>query len=317
MAYTDSLGRVHEREDTRDADNAARDRVGGTDWDAIERELRGRGGSMDVSSELEDIRRNYGMDVPKSLDELKQGAFAKIDQRLSSDSGGGRGDDDSPSRSVSDLEQRYAQSASRLDALVGQLSSQQAEDRERALAQQAQTKQYLDGVLSSASKPVDIADPQFAPIVKAGRLSDQRQLEQRRAALAERLASEGLGDSGAFNAKLSGIQQQIGEGGSMREANLMVGELQNRRQQMMQALALAQSSGNFQQAQALQQQLAAIDTQMNTMRLDESARQFDENLGLGYGQLGQQRYAFDNDLGFRLAALQAQLNAQPFPYLFG
>ena len=191
----------------------------------------------------------------------------------------------------------------RYAALVEQLLRNQEEDRKRALEQQQRTQQYLNQILEQASRPVSIDDEQFQPIVKAGRLGDQRNIERRRAALAERLAAQGLGDSGTMETGIQGIYQDVGESASQREAQLLANELQNRRAQLMQGLSMAMQSGNFQQAQALQQQLAAIDAQMRSY-------QFDANRS-------DRRYEFDNDLGYRLAALQAQLNAQPFGYFGG
>lgn len=93
MPYQDNTGRWHETEETAKADDAARARVAATDWAAEEQKLReeaARQGLEYHSSDLEDIRRNYGYDVPTgTLEQLRANAFRKYQERATNEPGGG------------------------------------------------------------------------------------------------------------------------------------------------------------------------------------------------------------------------------------
>lgn len=98
MPFQGNDGRWHEREDTRDADNAARARVSATDWGGVEARLRAEAKAKGLEyheSDLEDIRRNYGYDRPSgSLSELEAAAFKKYGERAPQVGDGGSGDGD-------------------------------------------------------------------------------------------------------------------------------------------------------------------------------------------------------------------------------
>lgn len=92
MPY-DNTGRWHETEETARADDEARARVAATDWTSEEQKLReeaARQGLEYHSSDLEDIRRNYGYDVPTgTLEQLRANAFRKYQERATNEPGGG------------------------------------------------------------------------------------------------------------------------------------------------------------------------------------------------------------------------------------
>ncbi len=127
---------------------------------------------------------------------------------------------------------------------------------------------YLNGLLQQSSQAPSASDPIMAGAFGAGRVADQRNIDRQRAALAEQLGGQGLGQSGAMNTRTMGIQQRVGEQQALRESGMLYDESNARRNALLQ--------------------------------------------GLG---LDQNRYQGDNDLGYRLAALEAQLNqnaVQPF-----
>lgn len=121
----------------------------------------------------------------------------------------------------------------------------------------------LNSALGQFQQPVGLTDPGIQPALRAGAGADQRSFERQRAALAELMGAQGLGDSGGFNTQVLGIGQKIGEAGSQRDAGLVYDEMGNRRNALLSALGM-----------------------------------------------DQQRYNVDNDLAYRLAALEAQLNQQ-------
>lgn len=126
----------------------------------------------------------------------------------------------------------------------------------------------LNGLISQSSSPVSASDPIMAGAFGAGRVADQRNIDRQRAALAEQLGSQGMGDSGAMNTRTGAIQQRVGESQALRESGMLYDEGNARRNALLQALGLDQS-----------------------------------------------RYAGDNDIGMRIAALEAMLNnqaVQPF-----
>jgi hypothetical protein len=127
----------------------------------------------------------------------------------------------------------------------------------------------LNGAISNFQQPVGLNDPGIAPAIRAGAGADQRSFERQRAALAEIMGSQGLGDSGGFNTEVLGIGQKIGEAGAQRDAGLVYDEMGSRRNALMQALGMDQG-----------------------------------------------RYQADNDLGYRLAALEAMLNGQAMQPFF-
>lgn len=121
----------------------------------------------------------------------------------------------------------------------------------------------LNSAITNFQQPVGLNDPGLAPALRAGAGADQRSFERQRAALAEALGANGLGDSGAFNTQLQNIGQRVGEAGAQRDAGLVYDEMGSRRNALLSALGM-----------------------------------------------DQQRYNVDNDLGLRLAQLEAMLNGQ-------
>lgn len=127
---------------------------------------------------------------------------------------------------------------------------------------------FLNSLLSQSSQAPSASDPIMAGAFGAGRVADQRNIDRQRAALAEQLGSQGLGQSGAMDTRTGAIQQRVGEQQALRESGMLYDESNARRNALLQALGLDQS-----------------------------------------------RYQGDNDMGYRLAALQANLNqnaVQPF-----
>src|SRR5690349_24116746 len=89
---------------------------------------------------------------------------------------------------------------------------------------------FLNGLLQQSSQAPTADDPIMHGAFAAGRVADQRNIDRQRAALAEQLGAYGMGDSGAFNTKLGGIQQRVGEQQALRErSEEHTSELQSRR----------------------------------------------------------------------------------------
>lgn len=123
----------------------------------------------------------------------------------------------------------------------------------------------LNSALSNFAAPVGLNDPSLQPALRAGAGADQRSFERQRAALAEVMGANGLGDSGGFNTQLQNIGQQIGEAGAQRDANLVYNEMGSRRNALLSALGLDQQRYNVDNDLALQ--LARLEAQLNTQAI--------------------------------------------------
>ena len=151
---------------------------------------------------------------------------------------------------------------------------------EQAL-RQAPVRDVLMQQLQAAAEPVTTDTGALAPIADAIRLANQRAAERQQRDLAARLSMPGVGlaDSGAYEAGLAGIQQARGEANAMQLANLMQGELQNRRSQLQGLLGMAMETGDREQARNLEAELRLLGTR-------EGQQRFYDDLHYRYDQLG-------------------------------
>jgi hypothetical protein len=158
---------------------------------------------------------------------------------------------------------------------------------------------YQDSLLSliqNAQRPPSLTDPTLQPASDVYRASQQRATERARSALAERAAATGTLGAGGFDAGVQQLYNEEGRNIAEYNANLVLGEMQARRQQLMQGLALAQATGNAEAARQLQTQLALLQESMG-----ES--QFGRELGFREKALGQQGTLGRGELALRLLAL--------------
>jgi len=173
---------------------------------------------------------------------------------------------------------------------MDQFSAYLQQNQARIDAERAQTRQLLMEQLGAASRPVSATDPGIAPILDAQRLALQRSSERQRSQMAARLANENLLDSGTFDTGMLGIEQARGEAMAGFTGDILNRELNARREQLTQLLAMAVQSGDAESARQIQTQLAAITAQMDDRyryaALAEGARQFDMSDLFRYDQLG-------------------------------
>jgi hypothetical protein len=179
---------------------------------------------------------------------------------------------------------------SNLQSTVGNLFQQQP-----ASPIQSAYQDSLLSVLNRAQQPVSIADPSLQPVSDTHRLGMQRTREREQARIAEGNAATG---GGGFATDRAGERLRAQEGRTNAEfdANLVKGELDARRGQLMQALSLAQSTGNAEAARQLQTQLALLQESVG-----ES--QFGRELGFREEALGQQGRLGMGELALRLMGL--------------
>jgi hypothetical protein len=150
------------------------------------------------------------------------------------------------------------------------------------------------------SDVVDPNDPAFQAQFLPVRHAIERNAQRMREAAAERAAAEGTSFGGRG---LGGEIGSIGELTGAQTASALGGflgqEIQAKRQQLMQALQLANAIGARDQAVALQERLSALD---NAFR---------------YAQLQQQGSQWNDQYGLSRLALLYQMNRDPLSLLLG
>lgn len=161
--------------------------------------------------------------------------------------------------------------------------------------QTAYSEQLLN-LMNESSQPVSLADPNLSQQSETYRASRQRGTERQRSALAERAAQTGTSGAGGFDTAVGNLYGDESRDIAGNDAELVRGEMTARRAQMMQALTLAQQTGNADAARQLQTQLALLDASLNQS-------QFTDELGFRNSALTQQGKLGQGDLALRLLAL--------------
>lgn len=161
----------------------------------------------------------------------------------------------------------------------------------------------LTNQISTLSDPnqAGVNSPWVQPAIAANHVATARGLEGTNANIAEQMAAEGLGHSGAMDV----AKQRAAEDASSSEANFAGGAVQNQSGLNLGALTnllgvgggqLTSANSTLTQQQGLANQLAEANGQ----------------LGLGYGQLNNSAVQGNNSLGYNYAALMALMNQQGY-----
>jgi hypothetical protein len=166
---------------------------------------------------------------------------------------------------------------------------------------------------------VSISDPNLRPQADAFRASQEHSRRQRQEAAAEALGSRGMESSGAMDAEVASSWDDMGRNVATHDASLIAGELQARRSEIMQALALAGNTINADLARDLQRELSNIDAALRREGFslqdklgsgDIDLRRFlgtgQLNLGLLDLLLGDEH--FKSNLGFQIGSKEADMN---------
>ena len=181
--------------------------------------------------------------------------------------------------------QNGSNGASNMDAFLAYLKSKDS----AAQGNQDALRKILMEQLGAASSPVSADAPGIRDVLAGRRIASQRNAERLRAQAAESMGAQGLGQSGALNAKLEGINQQQGEADTQGTGQLLFQELGAKRQQLTNLLSLAVQSGDAESARNIAAQLEAIRAQMQqgqfTDSLNQRGQQFNDQLGFNYNSL--------------------------------
>lgn len=154
--------------------------------------------------------------------------------------------------------------------------------------------------LLGRGESTDFNDPSLSAARAAHNAASDRALRQSRAALAERMAGQGLNSggagSGAFDTALQSQIEAAGIDNAQFDSQLVLDEMQSRRQDVVNALQFAQGEERM----ALQQYLAEMDRDLQARGLDLSNQHFYDNLGY---QIGQNDRQYDLDYMRLLAGM--------------
>jgi hypothetical protein len=157
-------------------------------------------------------------------------------------------------------------------------------------------QQSIMALLNRPSPEQAAANVAQSPQAAAYRNAEQRQLAASRAQNAEQAGQNGLAGTGAFDSQTQGLKQASGERIAGFEANLADKAMTDRRAELMQGLQMAQSTGQFEQAQALQRELAATDAKLKERGLDLQQTGQENQFALGNAQNANTAQSIANQL---------------------
>lgn len=136
--------------------------------------------------------------------------------------------------------------------------------------QQAMRAQLL-ALMNGANQPIDLNSAGITQPMQAAQLTSDRQLEQGRKAMAERLYAEGDLNSGSLDQGVQQSHERAAVGLAGLHAGLVTNEISARREQVSHALDLANAIGARQEAAQLQRELAALDNAYRYAAMQQNA----------------------------------------------
>ena len=131
-----------------------------------------------------------------------------------------------------------------------------------------QIREMLLAQLQQAQQPVNAGDPVIASQYDAAKVASDRELDQGRKALAERLYAQGDLNSGSLNQAVQQSAERTAVGlGSLR-GNLMAQEYGRRRGEMQNLMQQALASGDAETARAIQMAIANMEADLRRQGYD-------------------------------------------------
>jgi hypothetical protein len=175
-----------------------------------------------------------------------------------------------------------------LQGIIGNLFNQQP-----ATPIQSQYQTSLLDLINKSQAPVSLEDPNLAAQSEQYRASRQRGTERQRSALAERAAQTGTLGAGGFDTAVGNLYGDESRDIAGKDTDIIAKEMDARRQQLTQALQLAQATGNAEAARLLQTQLGLLDASIQQTAIEQQGR-------LGTGDLIARLLAslMQNQLGY-------------------
>ncbi len=181
------------------------------------------------------------------------------------------------------------------------------------------TNSYLE--MAQQGTTIDRNDPNFRQQVDPYAAAVERARRQYESESAERLSARGLGSSGAMQNERRLGAERAGQAVGSFESQLVARELQNRRAEIQTALDQLLKQGQFEDAQVLQRELAALDAQLKQAGIDaqlsiaQGQQALQKELGMGGLNIDMLRLLmsdqqFADTMGFNVADREAYYNNQ-------
>lgn len=184
-------------------------------------------------------------------------------------------------------------------SLMSYLQQQQTDQNTR----QQGLRDMLMKQMGDLSGPLDENSPGIKDVLAGERIQSARGAQRSRGMLAEQMAANGLGTSGAMSAGGEGIDQQRSEADAQFTGQTLNTEMNNRRTALNGLLTQALQLGDAESARTLQAQLHSLDSQQQNSQfgrsLDQQGQQFNDSLGYNYSALmsGLNSGAYNSALG--------------------
>lgn len=171
---------------------------------------------------------------------------------------------------------------------------------------QAQARDRIMELLRTP-RNVDPETLRTSPEMQAVYLMGQRAEERDRAALAERAAANGWSGSGAFEGGLQALREGRGATEMQIMSQLATDYMERNREDIKQGIEFALNQGQFDQAQALQRELANLEAAIEREKIAANVAMSRDDTALrrelGLGDLDLRRYLGDIGSAFNFANL--------------
>lgn len=228
------------------------------------------------------------------------------------------------------LSQRYQPQQQYGDEVVRLMRSQEERataDAARRAAFEDQLRSTLMDLIRRGQEPVDANAIGNSQEAKSFARVQERALERYRAQAAEQRAAQGIGQnqqgevSGALGSDIQGGQSELAEKIAAFESRLVADQINQRRQQLMQALQMGAGMLSGEQSNAIRRELAQLDAalQRETFHADLGLRGFLGGGQLSLGLLGSlnQNQQFYDRMGYDYDVMGNENVWRPYDYLFG
>lgn len=168
-------------------------------------------------------------------------------------------------------------------------------------------QQRILQMLGTNTGDVNTGSQEYQSQLGAFRRGQQRSIEQAKNAAAERAAGSGTLNTGGFDAAQTGIDLAAAQGEGDFTAQLAGQQLSRQREDLQQALQLAQQSGLANEARQLQERLASVDANLRQQGLNLQGELGRSGINLQQQGLDLQRLLGTGDLDLRRLLGQGQL----------
>ena len=138
-------------------------------------------------------------------------------------------------------------------------------------------RQQLMAIMGQSQNPTD--SPTYKNAVAAYDTQQQRNMERERNAIAERMGASGQGNSGAMDSRILGAEQARGESTANFAGQLAVRQLEQQRDEIMQALQMGANLMTEEQRIALTEKLGLINANLQQQGITNQQNQWTSEFG--------------------------------------